>query len=552
MRAAFPSTSRDHATLESPPRRRLDPASFLAPLAAIAAGVIVFHRTVGQYFSQEDFLGLARAAGLAPRLTGPWRYLSLQTFFDVMRPLAGLDPAPYHAVALLAHTVAIVLLWSWLTRLTTRPAATVGAVFFAAHPASFTALYWISAMGDVLALVFALATILLVTRRDAWRWLALPAFALSLLSKESTLLLPLALPLLLPHGTRPRWRDPVILALGALAAAQVVMVAGFFAALVGWNGSGTDAVGATERAYAVGWNGNLWQNALTYLGWTANFLLPTVTHVSDSIDPGVYGWGVALLAIWLACLVSPRLRARGWVVAGALWLVLIAPVLPLRHHTNRYYLYASLAAAAWCAAALVDGVLAWQMSRHIGSASPTARARKVARNGPTTPVRPRLVWAATAILAALMTVNGYLLVAKVEHMPFVLEELRADPTVDRQMIARNVLESLASARLPDGVVLRFWSPVAASIGARGEPLGGPAPRPTYWEANVRDALYGGLAVRVALPQVAKVEFVHQFVPTTPDDRYAVYRPNGRVRVVVAAEVDSILRGLDPDEAVSTP
>ena len=61
---------------------------------------------------------------------------------------------------------------------------------FAAHPAAFTAVYWVSATGDILALAFALAALLAARRADARRWWAVPLFALSLLSKESTLLLP--------------------------------------------------------------------------------------------------------------------------------------------------------------------------------------------------------------------------------------------------------------------------------------------------------------------------------------------------------------------------
>ena len=56
--------------------------------------------------------------------------------------------------------------------------------------AAFTALYWAAAFGDLSALAFALLALLVAARRDAARWLALPLFAVSLLCKESTLLLP--------------------------------------------------------------------------------------------------------------------------------------------------------------------------------------------------------------------------------------------------------------------------------------------------------------------------------------------------------------------------
>ena len=85
-------------------------------LAAVVAGLIVFHRALAYFFSQDDFLGLARASGLAPRLTGPWRFLSHQAVFDLMRPLAGLDAAPYHLVSLALHATCAALLAMFLMR----------------------------------------------------------------------------------------------------------------------------------------------------------------------------------------------------------------------------------------------------------------------------------------------------------------------------------------------------------------------------------------------------------------------------------------------------
>lgn len=484
-----------------------DPATLIASLACALAAAIVFHRALAYGFSQDDFLGLARASGLAPRLTGAWRWLSHQAFFDVMRVLAGLSSAQYHAVALIAHLATVVLLWTFLARRTRAPAATVGAAFFAVHPALFTALYWISAVGDVLALLFALAAWLLAERRDAWRWLAVPAFACSLLSKESTLLLPLAMLIGAPRGRR---RDPVVLTLIAVAALDLV-------ALVAGNAFGVREGVPAAAPYAIGWGAHLWQNALTYLGWAANFLLPTVSGFSDAVDPDVYVWGVALAVVLGAgCFLRP-LRERGWLTAVALCVALLVPLLPLAHHTNHYYLYAPLAAIAWCLAAAADAL--------------------IARTG------TRAAWTGAALIAALLTLNGALLVAKIEHAPFAVPGLRADPTVDRALIATHVIDGLRAEPLPDHVALRFWSPVASSIGPRGEPLGGPAPQATYWENNVRQALLDGLAVRVILPQVASVTFVREFTPAPENERYVVYKPDGTLVVHRSSEVDSILRAM---------
>src|SRR5437879_3796567 len=109
--------------MNPPPRAvAVSRPAWLADLGAslLVAGVaaFVFRGSLRYGFSQDDFVGLARAAGLAPRLIGPWRWISQQFFFDVMRRVAGLDAAAYHAVSLGAHALVSVLLYVWLTRWT--------------------------------------------------------------------------------------------------------------------------------------------------------------------------------------------------------------------------------------------------------------------------------------------------------------------------------------------------------------------------------------------------------------------------------------------------
>ncbi len=494
-------------------------------LAAAAAGVVVYHRALAYFFSQDDFLGLARASGLAPRLSGPWRSLSHQWLFDLLWPLAGLHAVPYHLVSLASHAACAALLVGLFSRWVSRPAALVGAVFFAAHPALFGALFWISAAGDSLALLFALAALMLAPRADRLRWVSLPAFALSLLAKESTLLLPVVVALAARTAGRVR------LTLAAIALVYVVTLAA-------GNAFGVRDHLPGAAPYALGLGPHIVSNGLTYLGWTAAFLLPAVRGFGDAVDPAVYPWAIGALVLWLAGLASRSLRRRGWWRGGATWLVFLVPVLPLPNHTYHYYLYAPLMGAAWCVAAAADTVLSL---RHRGGRKLLGRGRGGAGGSGEVPPRMRTAWILAGAGAMLLTVNGALLVRKIETVPFVLAELRAEPVVDRARIAGNVYQSLASARLPRDVTLLFWSPIAASLGPHGGPLTQPSPRETYWERNVRQALLDGLAVRVMLPQVVDVRFVREFRPAPSTQRYAVYRPDGRVRVATPAEVDSILR-----------
>jgi hypothetical protein len=206
---------------------------------------------------------------------------------------------------------------------------------------------------------------------------------------------------------------------------------------------------------------------------------------------------------------------RGGAWGAAAWLAFLLPVLPLRNHTYHYYLYAPLAGAAAMAAGLV------------AAATDTAFARRGRR---------AVAWGVAGV-AGMLVLNGALLVHKIETFPFGDPALRADATVDRALIARRVADGLAAADLPRGTRLVFWSPIAR---ARHQEAGRDPAAESYWERNVRSALLDGVAVRVLFPQVDSVRFEKDWRPD-PGARVALYDVDGRLRVVEAAEVDSVLR-----------
>lgn len=505
-------------------------AAWLGGLLVAAAGIWVFRGALGYFFSADDFPALARAAGLLPRLHDPWRLLSGQFFFDLMRPLAGLDARGYHAASLVLHVACSLTLYALLRRRLSTPAALAGAACFATHPSHYAAAYWLSAVGAPMALLLALATLAVALRPDPARWLAVPLFAAALLARESVLLLPLALWALLDWESRrhpgrmaPAWRDPLVLALATLA----VALAGYLAA--------GDVMGTRSGpgAYRLEFGRATLENLFTYLGWSANFLLPTVLRFQDAADPLVYGWGAGLLVLWLAGLFSPGLRRRGWLAAGALFLALLLPALPLAHHTYRYYLYAPLAGFAWCIAAACD--LLFERLRP--AAEPGRPAR---RSPPATTVTGRAdtdprAWSLALGVAALLTVNAGMLVGKVENMPFSVEPtLRADAVVDRALIAERAITDLRKSTLPAGTRLLLWSPIGRSRARDAAE--------SYFEQNVRTALFEGLAVRVFFPAVDSVRFVSAYRSMPEPYRYAVYRPDGTLRVASSAELDSVVAG----------
>jgi hypothetical protein len=160
-----------------------------------------------------------------------------------------------------------------------------------------------------------------------------------------------------------------------------------------------------------------------------------------------------------------------------------------------------------------------------------------------------LAVAAFALLGVAWTVNGAMLVHKNEVYPFTDPELRSDATVDRARIARNVRDDLAASALAPGTFLRFWSP--ASIQRETE-AGRDAGSETYWERNVRNAVLDGLAVRVLFPNVTRVEFVRGFDPAPDSARWAVYLPNGHLRVATTSELAATIQQLPRSQAPPSP
>lgn len=496
----------DRAVARPTPSRGPDVAAVIALIGIVW---LVFRGALPYFFGQDDFAGLARARGILPPLATPWRWLAGQGYFAVMRAVADLHPAAYHAASLAAHAVNAALLYVLLSRHVGRVSAFGGAALFAAHPALYTALYSISGIGEILALTFALATLLLAMSRGGRRWLAPVTFAASLACKESTLLLPLVA----VAALRGRLRPGLVAALGAVAL-------GWAALLYASNVFGVRSGLPGQAAYALRFDTTLFGNLFTYLGWTVHALAPTVHGWSDANDAREYGWGVAALVAWLAGACVPALRARGWLVGGALYLALLAPVLPLGHHTYHYYLYGPLAGTAACAAAALDVALAGTWVPRQASANAVAAA------------------SAAVLVAALATWNGHTVVSAIEAHPFMPGEpgegatMRADPVVDRALIAARAVRDVRDAALPAGTALAFWSPIA-----HGHL---PADSAGYWERNVQSALFDGIGVRVCVPQVHEVRFEHTFRMLPDPWRWAVYRPDGALHVATSAELARVL------------
>ncbi len=274
---------------------------------------------VHQNSTLEDAAGLARI-WLEPGAT-PQYYPLVHTSFWLERRIFGLHPAGYHAVNVLLHATAALLLWRVLGRLEA-PGAFVAAALFAVHPVQVESVAWISERKNVLsgALYFAAALTWLHPARRGCRPRALLAFALylgALLAKTVTCTLPAALLVAL------WWRGERSLA-RALRSLAPFFAAGLALGLltihlektrVGAVGEPWD-LSAAERILVAG-------RALFFyagkLAWPADLCFVYPRFALDAGDPVQWLYPGAALALVLALLAARRRLGRGPLAAALLF-----------------------------------------------------------------------------------------------------------------------------------------------------------------------------------------------------------------------------------------
>jgi tetratricopeptide (TPR) repeat protein len=312
--------------------------------------------------------------------------------------LWGDDPRGYHLANVLLHALNAMLLWQLLERLRA-PGAWLAGLLFAVHPVCVETAAWIAETKNTLSLAFALASVLLFLKagtsraeRDAegeggkpehflWRWLALGAFVLALLSKSAVAPLPCVL-LALAWWQRGRLdrRDLMSVTPYFLAALAAGLVTIWFQYNKAIDTAVVRTDGLLSRFAIAGWA--VWfylGKALAPVGLSAVY--PRWTADLSSV------WTYAPVALALAAVAALR-RWRPLGVALGCFVLLAGPVLGfLNIYFMRYSLVANhwlyipmvplVALVAWLprrwwpvagAVALAFGVLAWQRARLYGDA----------------------------------------------------------------------------------------------------------------------------------------------------------------------------------------
>jgi len=206
-------------------------ADWFAVCGLVLATLVAYIPALGGGFLLDDDL-LLTANPLIKSASGWWQfwcthktpdYLPLMSdSFWIEWRLWGMNPAGYHATNILLHAASAVLFWLLLRRVGV-PGALFGALIFALHPVNVRSVAWIAERKNTLSMVFYLGALLVYFRAqdEQSRKLyagALALFVCALLSKSSTVMLPVVLLIVTWYRTR------------RLTIADLVSSAPFFAA----------------------------------------------------------------------------------------------------------------------------------------------------------------------------------------------------------------------------------------------------------------------------------------------------------------------------------
>jgi hypothetical protein len=462
----------------TPPRRFYELA---VVLLCVALALWTHRRVLGGFFSLDDLVMLEEMRGLRPHDVTLWRFLSGHAYFTLAVQVFGAHPFPYHVVNWVLHGANVAGVYMLVRRWGGGVAAgALAAGLFGTTRLTMTAVHSPASIGELAALGLTLGAFLVPgegLRAGLGRG---GLFAAALLCKESVALLPLVL--LLPSpGSGPLAAR--LMRAGPPLALSAMLVLGL--AL-----SGGKATRLGGEAYATGLGANLATNLLHYAAWTGDLTEP----IPDLAHPGpaLPGLGIAV-ALGLIALAVVSARASRLPAMGSLWWLLgLAPVLPLLHHTYLHYLYVPLVGIGMA----VGGALEWAV----------ARGGRLAR-------APAL--SLTIALAAVLfhAVASDLLLERRATLRMQGAGVPLDPYLRKSEMARHASEAVAS-RLVDGrgrVAFLVPEGLEHVYSTAGEALDTVATG-THSYRMLEGALDGGRALRALHPGIDSVVFLPGWAP----------------------------------------
>ncbi|HYL75411.1 MAG TPA: tetratricopeptide repeat protein [Bryobacteraceae bacterium] len=264
--------------------------------------------------------------------------------------LGGRNPAGYHAVNLLLHLAAILLLWEALGTLLPAQARLIATAIFAVHPFQADPVNYIFARSTLLATVLCLAALLSWTRGR--RWWAVVWFAAALLAKEECVAFPAFLLLLSLATSRAskEWKPIVVMFVLAMAAGLRVM---FEARSIAGSGAGAQA-GISPQSYLIA-------QGVVILRYLRMLLLPWGFTVDPDIQIppvwlGALAWLAVLSLAGVALLHFKAARPGFWFLAGFVLLLPSSSIFPANDLAADRRLYLPMIGFAACAGLLLQRV----------------------------------------------------------------------------------------------------------------------------------------------------------------------------------------------------
>jgi tetratricopeptide (TPR) repeat protein len=300
---------------------------FLVPAILVLLALLAFSNAFRAPFVYDD-----HALFVDPAITSPngW-YLSFHpsqtrplTWFSfwLNYAVAGRNAATWHAVNLVLHLGACLLLLDALSRIVPREQAVVAAFVFALHPIQTEPVLYVFARGTLLAALLCLLSLRAWTRGGYWP--AVAWFGFALLAKEECAAFPAFLLLLHFAGSRKSAERLPIVAMLALAAAAVIRVA-VTAAMNPGSGAGVHA-GVSPATY-------LTTQGVTILRYFQLMAIPVGFSVDPPVTPpaiwqALLAWGVILGAALLAWRRFKGPREGFWFLGGLILLLPTSSIFP--------------------------------------------------------------------------------------------------------------------------------------------------------------------------------------------------------------------------------
>ena len=293
----------------------------------LVAALIPFHRALGFPFALDDYTFLFKAAGIDPSPFQVRRWLTVTGYYELGLALFGTkNLLSWHLVSFVVHAGNTVWVHVLARRFgASRNAAWIASGLFASSPLAFTVLYWVAGIQEIASTLFLLASVWFAMRAGRGRWISVPLFTAAVLCKESVMAAPLALPLLL--GRRSL----------RIAIAQLAIGIGLFLA----SGLHQRLDSDVSLPYATSFGTPFFVNLATLTVWFASPWRTYPDRVAGPQSSLVVPAVMILGAIVAVQLVTRRRTQRPMLMAGAWFVALLLPVLPLYQHTYAYYLYAA-------------------------------------------------------------------------------------------------------------------------------------------------------------------------------------------------------------------